>query len=98
MDLEEKRYHKTILKGQKMVKKSIKHLKKENKDNMPLEMLIKLYDSHGIPPETVEELALKESFPMTIPDNFYTLVAEKHSEEAAEEKAEEAKEAGNQSK
>ena len=86
MDLEEKRYHKTILKGQKMVKKSIKHLKKENKDNMPLEMLIKLYDSHGIPPETVEELALKESFPMTIPDNFYTLVAEKHSEEAAEEK------------
>jgi len=86
MDLEEKRYHKTILKGQKMVKKSIKHLKKENKDDMPLEMLIKLYDSHGIPPETVEELALKESFPMTIPDNFYTLVAEKHSEEAAEEK------------
>lgn len=87
MDLEEKRYHKTIRKGQQMVKKSIKHLKKENKDDMPLEMLIKLYDSHGIPPETVEELAFKENFPVTIPDNFYTLVAEEHSEEIAEEEA-----------
>jgi len=87
MDLEEKRYHKTIRKGQQMVRKSIKHLKKEKKDDMPLEMLIKLYDSHGIPPETVEELALEENFPVTIPDNFYTLVAEEHSKEATEEEA-----------
>ncbi|MDP3066085.1 MAG: alanine--tRNA ligase [Methanobacteriaceae archaeon] len=85
MDLEEKRYHKTISKGQQMVKKSINHLKKEKKDDMPLGMLIKLYDSHGIPPETVEELALKENFPVTIPDNFYTLVAQEHSEEPEEE-------------
>jgi len=87
MDLEEKRYHKTIHKGQQMVKKSINHLKKEKKDDMPLEMLIKLYDSHGIPPETVEELALKENFPVNVPDNFYTLVAEEHTEETPEDEA-----------
>ncbi|MDI9437281.1 MAG: alanine--tRNA ligase [Euryarchaeota archaeon] len=85
MDLEEKRYHKTIRKGKQMVKKSIEYLKKENKDDMPMDMLIKLYDSHGIPPETVEELALRESFPVTIPDNFYTLVAEEHSQESPED-------------
>jgi alanyl-tRNA synthetase len=85
MDLEEKRYHKTIRKGNNMVKKNIKFLQKEKKSDMPLDMLIKLYDSHGIPPETVGEIAKKENFPISIPDNFYTLVAEEHSTEIPEE-------------
>jgi len=88
IDLEDKRYHKTIFKGRQIVKKSIKYLKKENKDEIPVDMLIKLYDSHGIPPETVEEIVVSENFKASVPDNFYTLVAAEHSEEIAEERAE----------
>ena len=84
--LEEKRYGKTVSKGRQLVKKSIKDLKKENKDEIPVEMLIKLYDSHGMPPETIEEIAISEKFKAAVPDNFYTLVAEEHAEEVVEQK------------
>lgn len=88
VNLEETRYSKTVSKGRQLVKKSIKDLKKENKNEIPVEMLIKLYDSHGMPPETIEEIAESEKFKAAVPDNFYTLVAEEHSEEDVEEKRE----------
>ncbi len=86
VNLEEKRYGKTISKGRQLVKRSIKDLKKENENGIPVEMLIKLYDSHGMPPETIKEIAESENFKAAVPDNFYTLVAEEHAEEAVEEK------------
>ena len=86
IELEDKRYLKTISKGKRMVKKSINYLKKDNMDEMPLEMLIKLYDSHGIPPETALEISQEEKFQLNVPDNFYTLVANQHSEEQEEVK------------
>ncbi|MBP1946157.1 alanyl-tRNA synthetase [Methanobacterium petrolearium] len=85
--LEEKRYQKTISKGRQMVKKTIKYLKKDKKDEMPLETLVKLYDSQGLPPDTVAEIARDLDFTVKVPDNFYTLVAEQHSEEEVEEEA-----------
>lgn len=88
IDLEDKRYRKTISKGRQLVKKSIKYLKKDKKDEIPLDMLIKLYDSHGIPPETTKEISEKENFQVNVPDNFYTLVATEHSGEIQEEKGE----------
>lgn len=84
VNLEEKRYNKTVSKGKQLVKKSIKDLKKENIEEIPVETLIKLYDSHGMPPETIEEIAASENFKAAVPDNFYTLVAEEHSEEVKE--------------
>ncbi len=88
IDLEDKRYRKTISKGSQLVKKSIKYLKRDKKDELPLDMLIKLYDSHGIPPETTKEISEKESFKVNVPDNFYTLVATEHSEEIQKDKGE----------
>ncbi len=88
VNLEEVRYGKTVSKGRQLVKKSIKDLKRENKDEIPVEMLIKLYDSQGMPPETIEEIAESENFKATFPDNFYTLVAEEHAEETFEDKKE----------
>ena len=41
--------------------------------NVTTEKLIELYDSYGISPDEV-----KEVLPVTIPENFYKLVAEKH--------------------
>lgn len=88
INLENERYYKTISKGKKLVQKMIKNLKKDKKNEIPLDTLIKLYDSHGIPPETINEISKKNNFNSTIPDNFYTLVAAEHSEEVQEEKPE----------
>ncbi len=81
IDLEEKRYKKTINKGKRIVKKTINYLKREKKGDIPIETLIRLYDSHGIPPEIVKEIANAYDFSVNVPDNFYTLVAQKHEKE-----------------
>ncbi len=88
VNLEEQRYGKTISKGRKLVEKSIKDLKKENENEIPVSMLIKLYDSHGMPPETIDEIAKLKNFKVEVPDNFYTLVAAEHSEEILKDKKE----------
>lgn len=84
--LEEDRYEKTIANGKKIVKKTVKNLKKENKTEMPLESLISLYDAHGMPPETVKEIAESMDFKTEIPDNFFSLVANMHVQEDYKEK------------
>ncbi|KZX15817.1 alanine--tRNA ligase [Methanobrevibacter cuticularis] len=86
INLEEKRYFKTIEKGDRIVKRTIKSLKKENKDEMPLEVLMDLYDAHGMPPENVKEIAIGNDFKVNIPDNFFTLIADSHTVEQIDEK------------
>ena len=81
INLEEERYGKTIDKGNRIVKRTIEHLKSQNIDLMPIETLIDLYDAHGMPPESVKEIATQNNFSVNIPDNFFTLIAESHSEE-----------------
>ncbi len=87
-DLEEERYHTTLTKGENLVKRSIKSLKKDNVTSFPNDMLINFYDSHGIPPETVESIAKENDFDANIPDNFYTQIAAAHEEEVEDEKEE----------
>ncbi|MGL6299129.1 MAG: alanine--tRNA ligase, partial [Methanobacteriaceae archaeon] len=84
ISLEEERYAKTIEKGKKIVKRTIKDLNKKNASEMPLETLVNLYDSQGMPPETVKEIADSLNFTVNIPDNFFTLVANEHEEETQE--------------
>ena len=84
--LEEERYAATVKKGKSIVKRSIKRLKKEGKDEMPLDMLIDLYDAHGIPPETVVEMA-GDNFTVNVPDNFFTQVAGAHEKDTSNKKS-----------
>ena len=84
--LEEERYAATVKKGKSIVKRSIKRLKKEGKSEMPLEMLIDLYDAHGIPPETVVEMA-GDGFDVNVPDNFFTQVAGAHEKDTSNKKS-----------
>jgi len=83
--LEEQRYAATVKKGKSIVKRAIKKLKKEGRDEMPLDMLMDLYDAHGIPPESVVEIA-GESFNVNVPDNFFTLVAGAHEKDTSNKK------------
>lgn len=48
-------------------------------------MLIDLYDAHGIPPETVVEMA-GDGFTVNVPDNFFTLVAGAHEKDTTSKK------------
>ncbi|MFB6163573.1 MAG: alanine--tRNA ligase-related protein, partial [Haloarculaceae archaeon] len=45
---------------------------------IPTSELIELYDSHGIQPDMVEEIAAEKGVDVAVPDDFYSLVAERH--------------------
>lgn len=75
INVEEKRYHETLKRGSDLVRREIAKLKKKGINELPLEKLILFYESHGLTPEIVAEVAQKEGIKVEIPDNFYTLVA-----------------------
>ncbi|AFL95160.1 alanyl-tRNA synthetase 2 [Thermococcus cleftensis] len=75
VNVEEKRYQETLRRGSDLVKREIAKLKKKGINELPLEKLILFYESHGLTPEIVAEVAQKEGIKVEIPDNFYTLVA-----------------------
>ena len=75
INVEEKRYQETLRRGSDLVKREIARLKKKGINELPLEKLILFYESHGLTPEIVAEVAQREGIKVEIPDNFYTLVA-----------------------
>ena len=79
LEVETERYRQTKARGKALLERV---LKKEKPD---LELLIKLYESHGIPPELVKSQAEKQGIRVEIPDDFYAKVSERHMQERAEE-------------
>ncbi|MCD4703407.1 MAG: alanine--tRNA ligase [Methanosarcinaceae archaeon] len=79
LDNEDKKFTETLQRGRKMIQKLAKHHKKSG-EKIPLETLIDMYDSHGIPPEISKDAAAEVGVEVDLPDNFYSLVAEKHSQ------------------
>ncbi|ALU11961.1 alanyl-tRNA synthetase [Ignicoccus islandicus DSM 13165] len=87
IEFEEEKFKDTLKKGERMVERLLK-----KKKSLSLEDLIVLYDSHGIPPEVVEDVAKRVGVEVHVPPNFYSLVAQRHQKEvrrvkSAEEKA-----------
>ncbi len=82
---EEIKFQETLERGRRMISKSAKHYKQTG-EKMPLEKIIEMYDTHGIPPEISKDVAAEEGVKVDLPDNFYSLVAGRHSK--AEEKEE----------
>lgn len=68
LEIETEKFYNSLQKGRAMVSR---YIKKEGK--ISIEKLIEFYDSHGIHPEIVKEIANVE-----IPENFESMVAEKH--------------------
>ncbi len=75
--LEERRYRDAISRGSKLVERLAGGLRAEGKP-LPREKLIELYDSHGLPPEIVKEVAGKEGVMVEVPEDFYIKVAKLH--------------------
>ncbi|MEM3090722.1 MAG: alanine--tRNA ligase, partial [Candidatus Bathyarchaeia archaeon] len=88
--VEEEKYKETITRGERLVKRLAGELKAKGVERVPVETMTELYDSHGVPPEIVKEIAETEGLEATVPENFYALIAERHMQ-AQKQTEEEAK-------
>ena len=76
LDIETKKYSDTLSKGEGLVKRIIKEKRGLDKND-----LITLYDTHGMPPEIVKNIAKQQGIKVNIPENFESMVAELHTHE-----------------
>ena len=72
-EIEEKRYLRSLEKGLREVEKLLR-----KKKSLELDDLIVLYDSKGVPPDLVAEIARKIGAKIDIPHNFYAIIAHRH--------------------
>ena len=87
IDAEKEKYQETLRRGTRLVSKLVEDSRAEGKMTIPVERLVELYDSHGLTPEDVREVSEKEGVETPMPEDFYSLVAKRHS--SVEVKAEE---------
>lgn len=91
LKVEEEKFDETIRRGEGLVKRISGELKAKRKKEIPVETLTELYDSHGLPPEIVQQAAEKEGLKVDVPDNFYALIAQRHMQVSKPVEEEEAK-------
>ena len=72
LSVEKEKYYTTRRKASKMLEKLLAE------GEISTETLIEIYDSRGINPEMVKDAATKFGKKIKIPDNFYSLVVERH--------------------
>ncbi len=83
IDREVEKYAQTLERGSKIVQRVARTYKAKS-ERVPLREVIMLYDSHGIPPDMIKEIAQKEGAVVDMPDNFYSHIADMHSESEVE--------------
>jgi len=76
---EERKYKKTLERGGRKVEQLADEYASSD-EPIPISELIELYDSHGIQPDMVEEIATDRGAIVSIPDDFYSLVASRHDD------------------
>jgi alanyl-tRNA synthetase len=69
------KYSSTIAKGKRLVASLAQRYRGQS---FPMEELVTLYDSHGVPPEIVAEVGHEIGTNVELPDDFYSLVANTH--------------------
>jgi alanyl-tRNA synthetase len=75
---EQTKYRRTLERGSELVKKVAADLKTKNQNSISPETLVELYDSHGMVPDIVREIAEPLGVEVQSPGNFYGMVAKKH--------------------
>ncbi|ARS89721.1 alanine--tRNA ligase [Natrarchaeobaculum aegyptiacum] len=74
---EVEKYRETLERGGRRVEQLAAEYA-ERGEAIPTGELIELYDSHGIQPDMVAEIAEEAGATVDVPDDFYSLVAERH--------------------
>jgi alanyl-tRNA synthetase len=69
------KYGSTIDKGKRLVASLAERYRGQS---FPREELVKLYDSHGVPPEIVAAVGNEIGTNVELPDDFYSIVADTH--------------------
>jgi alanyl-tRNA synthetase len=75
---EEEKFQDTLKRGEGMIKRVAGDLKTKSTGKLSDMTLTELYDSHGLPPEIVKQVAEKEGIQVDVPENFYSLIANRH--------------------
>lgn len=78
IDLETKRYDKTLSRGRRAV---ARHLAENPDEGFGTSQLIHFYESAGLPPEIVAEEAAAQGIEVEVPGDFHAQVAQAHSTE-----------------
>jgi alanyl-tRNA synthetase len=78
VELEEQRYRDAIARGSRLVERIAAELRARG-EPLPPEKLTEFYDSHGLRPEVVKEVASKFGVRVDIPEDFDIRVAKSHS-------------------
>src|SRR6056297_2755925 len=81
---EERKYRETLERGSRKVEQLAREYAGTS-DPIPTEALLELYDSHGIQPDMVADIAAERGATADVPDDFYALVADRHEEADADE-------------
>lgn len=74
VDLEANKFVDSIYRGVEIVDKYLKRKKALGEED-----LIEIYDSHGIPPEFIVERARGKGVEVSVPRDFYSKIAQRHS-------------------
>jgi alanyl-tRNA synthetase len=74
---EVEKYRDTLERGSRKVEQLAEEYA-ETGEPIPTGELVELYDSHGIQPDMVEEIAVDHGAAVEVPDDFYAVVAERH--------------------
>lgn len=78
-ELEERKYRTLLTQGKSFIQRLAKDYLAKGVASLPLEKLVELYDSHGLPPTFVKSVAEETGLKVDIPPSFDSLVAERHS-------------------
>ena len=78
LKVEEEKFADTLNRGESRVRRLATEIKAGKLSTLPESKLSELYDSHGIPPEIVKQVAENEGIKVDVPENFYTLIAKRH--------------------
>ncbi len=79
-EVEKQKHKKSMARARRYVSKIL-----ESEKELSIDKLIELYDSHGITPELVQEIAASSGKKVTIPSDFYIRLTERHMKSKVEE-------------
>jgi len=75
IEIELKKYRRSVKEGVKQVESLLRESKP-----ISVEKLVELYDSHGITPEQAAELSSKKGAKISVPEDFYGMIASRHKQ------------------
>ncbi|AFA40662.1 alanine--tRNA ligase/alanyl-tRNA synthetase [Pyrobaculum oguniense TE7] len=79
VDLEERKYKEMLKSAPTVVKKALDEARRKGAASLSPDDLVALYDSFGLPPEIVADVAKTQGVEVKVPDDFYSRLAARHA-------------------